>query len=374
MGSEMQTVKYINPGQEYLENKKEFDAAFSRVMGSGSFILRDDVSRFEEAICEKIGADYAIGVNSGTDALFYSLGALGLKKDDEVITVAHTFVATISAIKHMGARPVLVDIKDDFNIDPYKVESRISEKTKVLLPVHMNGRSCNMDVIISVAEKHGLKVVEDAAQAFGAQYKGRYVGTFGDCGCFSAHPMKILSCPGDGGYITTNDRLLEEKIRLLRNHGQKSKTELVEYGFSSRLDNLHAAILNVKLKTVDEQICRRREIAEKYHRGLHDLPIKLPMPPEKEIYYDVYNSYVIKVDTHIRDDLLRYLSAAGIEVFAHMAVPLYKNHALGLSGDGLEQNEAISRRILSLPICPQTTDENVAYLLSSVRSFFDQLY
>ena len=184
--------------------------------------------------------------------------------------------------------------------------------------------------------------------------------------------MKILSCPGDGGYITTDDSSLEAHIRLLRNHGQKSKSELVQYGFSSRLDNLHAAILNVKLQTVDDKINRRRVIAEIYNRLLSDLPIKLPPSPTHQDHYDVYNSYVIRVAGSQRDALLSHLSSSGIEVFSHMANPLYKNAALELNGSNLVKNEAISNEILSLPICPQLADSEIDYVVSKVRSFFSR--
>ena len=182
--------------------------------------------------------------------------------------------------------------------------------------------------------------------------------------------MKILSCPGDGGYITTDDSSLEAHIRLLRNHGQKSKSELVQYGFSSRLDNLHAAVLNVKLQTVDDKINRRRVIAHTYNRLLSDLPIKLPPAPTYQEHYDVYNSYVIRVPGNLRDALLSHLSSSGVEVFSHMAIPLYKNPALQLYGDNLVRNEAISNEILSLPICPQLADSEIDYVASKVRDFF----
>jgi dTDP-4-amino-4,6-dideoxygalactose transaminase len=365
MTTKISKVKYVDLGKEYLESKDEINAAFERVMSAGSFIMRDDVSSFEQNICRQLKVAHTIGVNSGTDALFYSLAALGLSKGDEVLTVAHTFVATIAAIKHVGATPVLIDIGDDFNIDPTKIEEQITEKTKVLLPVHMNGRTCDMDQILHLGDKYGITIIEDAAQAFGAKFKGRYAGTFGAAGCFSAHPMKILSCPGDGGYITTDDSSLEAHIRLLRNHGQKSKSELVQYGFSSRLDNLHAAILNVKLQTVDDKINRRRVIADRYNRLLSDLPIKLPPSPTYQDHYDVYNSYVIRVSSS-------HLSSFGIEVFSHMAIPLYKNTALQLNGSNLMKNEEISNEILSLPICPQLADSEIDYVVSKVRSFFSR--
>ena len=364
-------VKYINPGREYLLHQDEISSTIHRVMLDGSFILREDVEKFEFNVAARLGVKHVIGLNSGTDALFYSLAALGLKSQDEVITVAHTFVATIASIVHVGATPVLVDIANNFNIDPYKIEEKITEKTKALLPVHMNGRACDMDTIERLSAKYGLMIIEDAAQAFGAKFKGRSVGTFGEVGCFSAHPMKVLGGPGDGGYVVTNSRTVDQRLRLLRNHGQRTKTDITSYGFSSRLDNLHAAILNVKLKYVDKTIRRRRSIALSYHQGLQRLPIKLPAPPSDGDYFDVYNSYVIRVQASARDSLAEFLARQGIEVFSHMAIPLFKNENLKLDGAGLETNEKLANEIISLPVYPELTDGEVEYVIISLKKFFN---
>ncbi len=289
-------VPYINLGLQYIEDKQRIDEEFNRVMSNGSFILRDDVDIFEKKMAGILNVKHVIGVNSGTDALYLAVRALKIGVNDEVITVAHTFVATIAAIHHVGGAHTLIDINSDYNIDTSLIENAITEKTKAIMPVHMNGRMCNMDVIMRVAEKYNLVVIEDAAQALGAKYKESYSGSIGDIGCFSLHPMKILSCPGDGGFITTNSDILNNKLRLLRNHGQKTKTELSEYGYSSRLDNLHAAIVNIKLDRLVDKIDRRRIIARIYNDKLSKLPIRLPNAPEDvNTYYDVYNSYVIAI-------------------------------------------------------------------------------
>ena len=254
-------VKYVDLRQSYLNQKEEIDTAINRVMMNGSFILRDDVSKFEERIASFIGTEYAVGVNSGTDALILSCIAAGLKENDEVITVGHTFVATVAAIHHCGAKPVLVDIDKDFNIDINKIEERITNKTKAIIPVHLNGRSCNMDSIMHLAKKYDLIVIEDACQSVGAKFNNQNVGTFGLFSCFSLHPMKSLNCSGDGGYITTNNKELYERLLALRNNGQSlDKTDIYEFGYSSRLDNLQAAIANIRLNLLHQNNNREEKL------------------------------------------------------------------------------------------------------------------
>lgn len=363
-------VPYIDLPKQYKKLKKDLMFSFNRVFSSGEFILRDEVKVFEEAVAEYLGCSYAVGVNSGTDALFLALYAQGFKENDEVITVSHTFVATIAVIKHCGLKPVLVDIGDDFNIDVNQIEAAITKKTRAIIPVHLNGRICDMDKIKEIAVRHNLVVIEDACQAFGAGYKGKSSGTFG-IGCFSLHPMKNLGGAGDGGVITVNDESLAEKLRLLRNHGQKTKEKLTVFGFNSRLDNLQAAVLNVKFKYFPQWIKKRRRIAGIYNDALMNLPqIELPLPPEeKGVFYDVYSSYCVRVSK--RDELLSYLRDSGVEVFAHLSRPNHLQPDLDLKGFKLLKTERISQEVLSLPIYPEIEDEQVDYVVETIKKFYN---
>jgi len=363
-------VPYVGLKQEFEQRQEELLAAFSKVAANASYILREEVELFETSISEMLGVRHAIGVNSGTDALFLALKALNIGQDDEVITVAHTFVATIAAIVHCGAKPVLVDIADDFNLAVIALEQAITASTKAIIPVHMNGRCCDMDAILAIADKHGLHVVEDAAQSMGAHIDGAYAGTFGAINAFSLHPMKNLHCYGDGGIITTNDDRLAEQLRLLRNHGQNPNKELVAFGFNSRLDNLQAAFLNINLKYFDGDIARRRQIALRYHAGLKDCAgLKLPDPPQQTGYFDAFSSYPVRCT--VRDRLLRHLQQKGIECFIHWETPLHRNEHLELGHFSLPVTEQIAREVLSLPMHPFLEDEQCDYVIDAVKEFFN---
>jgi len=361
-------VPYIDLPLQFAGQQEKITAEFKRVMSGGSFILRDDVAKFEQNLATYLGVKHVVGVNSGTDALYLSTAAVGIKPADEVITVAHSFVATIAAIIHRSARPVLVDISEDFNIDVEQIEEKITRKTRAIIPVHLNGRVCRMDRLGEIAEKYGLVVIEDAAQALGSMYKGKKAGSFGLAGCFSLHPMKTLSCAGDGGFVSTDDDELAEKMRLLRDHGQKTKTDLAFFGYNSRLDNLQAAILNIKFENLDKFIERRREIASVYAEKLSDLPLVLPPAPSSDGYFDTYNSYVIR--SECQQELFSFLRDKGIEVFIHISKPLYHYKKLKLTEDRLPVNEKICKEILSLPIYPEMTGRQLDYVVDNLHSFF----
>jgi len=239
-------VRFVNYPKQYQQHKKEFDGVFEEIMSGGDFIMRRHLEEFEKNIAEYVGVKHAIGVNTGTDALYLSAQAL-FKPGDEVITVAHTFVATVGAIVQCGAKPVLVDVKDDFNMDADKIEKAITPRTKGIIPVHLNGHACQMDKIMAIAKRYNLRVIEDAAQALGAQFKGKRCASFGDTGIFSFYPAKMLGTAGDGGMICTNDDRLARTLRAFRDNGRVESVEVIEcFGWCTRLDNLHAAILNMK--------------------------------------------------------------------------------------------------------------------------------
>lgn len=364
-------VRFVDYPKQYQSMKKEVDAAIKEVMSNGDFILRKHLQEFEENMAEFLGAKYTVGVNSGTDALFFSLLVSDIGKGDEVITPAHTFVATIAGIVHCGATPVLVDISDDMNMDTNLIEELITSKTKAIMPVHLNGRMCDMDKIMRIADKHNLSVIEDSAQALGATYKNKMAGSFGEANCFSYYPAKILGAVGDGGLISTNNEWTAIKIRSLRDNGRIPKTDVIDgFGYNSRLDNIHASILNVKLNHLSSWIQRRREIAMTYHIGLSNITeIILPSPPcRNTLYFDVFQNYVIRVKQ--RDSLVSYLRNQGIEIIVSWPTPLNKQERLGLQHFSLPVTEKISNEVLSLPLYPELDNQKIGYVIEQIQNFY----
>jgi dTDP-4-amino-4,6-dideoxygalactose transaminase len=364
-------ISFVNYKIQYRNLKAEIDEKIQKTLGEGNLILREDVAEFENNLASFLGVKYAVGVNSGTDALILSLRAAGIGEGDEVITVSHTFMASISSIIHVGAKPVLIEVGEDFNMDMNKVEEAITLKTKAILPVHLNGRVCNMDELMRIAQKHNLVVIEDAAQALGAEFNGRKAGSFGLAGCFSFYPAKILGAYGDAGAVATNDEGIAEKIRLFRDHGQKTKTEIVCLGQTARLDNLQAAALNVKFKYLSGWLKRRREIADMYQQGLKDIPgIQLPPSPGSDsLHFDVFQNYVLKAGR--RNELFGFLKEKGIETLIKDPVPNHKQKALSQYSFHLPYSEELAEKVISLPMYPELTDEEVKYVIDKIKEFYD---
>jgi dTDP-4-amino-4,6-dideoxygalactose transaminase len=362
-------VRFVNYPRQYQQHKREFDGVFEEIMSGGDFILRRHVEEFEKRIAEYVGTKHAIGVNTGTDALYLSARALGFGPGDEVITVAHTFVATVGAIVQCGATPVLIDIRDDFNMDANQIEAAITSKTKGIIPVHLNGHACNMDKIMDIANKYHLRIIEDSAQALGAKFKGKRCASFGDTGIFSFYPAKVLGTAGDGGMVCTSDDGLARKIRAFRDNGRVESVDVVEcFGWCTRLDNLHAALLNMKFNYFEPWVKRRREVAKIYHEGLSDIPEIIRPPISKSDYFDVYQNYVIRFKK--RDELVAHLQKSGIEVLISWRMPMHKQKALGLDRFKLPMTERISAEVISLPMYPELTDEEVEFVMDAVKNFF----
>lgn len=363
-------IRFVNYSLQYKNLEKEIDKAIKDVLLRGDLILREDVEKFEKNLASFVGVKYAVGVNSCTDALIFSLMAAGIKEGDEVITVSHTFFATIEAIVHVGASPILVDVGQDFLMDPEKLEKAITKKTKAIMPVHLNGRVCDMEKIMKIARKYKLVVIEDAAQALGASFKNKKAGSFGLAGCFSFYPAKLLGALGDGGAVIINSKEIAEKIKLLRNHGQKSKTEITMYGFTSRLHNLQAAVLNVKIKYLPKWIRRRREIAGIYSKGLSGVAgIKLPpLPGSDKKHFDVFQNYVLKAQK--RNELFKYLKSRGVETLIKDPISNHWQKGLGLSNFKLPVTERLAKEVISLPMYPELTNEQVNYTITCVREFY----
>ena len=367
----MYKVPFVDYPEHYRRIWDEVINAITEALSKGDLILRDQLRQFEENIASFVGVKYAVGVNSGTDALFLSLKAAGVGHGDEVITVAHTFVATVSVVVQCRAKPILVDIGEDMNMDVNQVEQVITPQTKAIIPVHLNGRVCDAGRLKEIANKHDLIVIEDAAQALGASFDGKKAGSFGLTGCFSFYPAKMLGAAGDGGIVVTNDEEIAEKIRLLRDHGyQRSTGEMLCYGYNSRLDNVQAAILDVKLKYLPEWIERRRERVSLYHQGLSDLPeLKLPLPPlSNDLFFDVYQNYVIRAKE--RDRLVAHLRESGIEILISWPKPIHRHDALGLKHFHLPKTEQISNEVLSLPMYPELSNEQVEFVVDDIHKFY----
>ena len=361
-------VPFVDPRTHYRNLKDEIDAAIEDCLSKGDLILRDQLKRFEENFASFVGTKYAVGLNSGYHALALSLQAAGIGAGDEVITVAHTFVATISAIVHCGATPVLIDVGKDYNMDMDALERAVTPRTKAVIPVHLNGRMCDMNKLETITRKYNLIVIEDAAQAIGAKYDGEIVGSFGLAGCFSHYPFKILGGFGDGGIITTNDPHVARKAALLRYNGEDRKTGEYHYhGYTCLLDNVQAAVLDVKLRYLPQWIKRRRQIAALYFQGLSKIS-DLVLPPFKGgKYFDVYQNYVIR--TKKRGELATYLKECGIETLIHWRKPVWKHKGLELGSYNLPETESICREVLSLPMNTEITDDQVSYVIECIRSF-----
>ena len=372
----MYKVRFINPQRHWEAHKQEFMSVIEDRLSRAELILRQDALDFEKSMAERIGTKYAKGVNSGFDALHLSLRALDIGPGDEVVTVDHTFMASIAAIALAGAKPVLIDVKDDFNMDMELLEAAITPKTKAIMPVHLNGRACNMDALNQIVKKFEDKgqkiyVIEDAAQALGAKFNGKVAGNFGTTGCFSHYPFKALGAFGEAGTLTTNDPEIDEKILLLRYHGAMRDPErtLRMFGFNAVIDNLQAAILNVKLKYYDDWVNRRRAIAEIYRKGLEGVgDLKLPHFDDDR-YFDIYQNYVI--ETPERDKLKQHLEAAGVETQVKWSIPNYSYDWYPFPRLTLPRTEQICRQVLSLPMYPELTDEEVDFVIQAVKNFYN---
>lgn len=350
-------VPFTDFPAQFREARAETLAAVERVLEGGHFILGEEVEAFEREFAGVAGTSHAVGVANGTDALLLAFTALGIGPGDEVITAPNSFVATAAAIVHAGARPVFADVRDDLNIDPAAIERAITPRTRAILPVHLAGRGADMTAILEIAKRRGLVVIEDAAQAVGALHQGRPAGSFGACACFSLHPLKNLNAAGDAGAITTDDPALAEKLRLLRNHGLKTRDEVVVFGWNSRLDALQAAILRVRLAQLEDVIERRRRNAERYRSRLAAI-VECPLDRPEE--RNVYHLFVIQCDR--RDELRSSLAARGIETKVHYPVPIHLQpaaRALEHRRGDFPVAERQAERQLSLPVHQFLTETQI---------------
>ncbi len=364
-------IPFFNYPSLFKAQEKEIMDTLQDVLSRGAFILQKDLEEFEDNCKRFLGVKHVFGVADGTNALILALRAADIGLGDEVIMPSHTYIATAASIHFVGATPVLVECGPDHMIDPIDVERAITDKTQAIMPVQLNGRTCDMDTLQTIANHHGLLIIEDAAQALGSRFNGKCAGTFGLAGTFSFYPAKLLGCFGDGGAVVTNDDRIGKKIGLLRDHGRNEDGEVVAWGINSRLDNMQAAILNLKLKRFDKEIIRRREIASMYHEALMDIDdLALPpAPDEDERHFDVYQNY--ELESGQRGKLKNYLAEKGIGTIIQWdgkAVHQFKG--LGLDDIKLPITEKMTNRFLMLPMHTALSDEDVEYICDCIIAFY----
>jgi dTDP-4-amino-4,6-dideoxygalactose transaminase len=369
MCKERDMIGQTDPRAEYLVYREEIDKAIQGVLNSGRYILGNEVHAFEHEFAEFVGASFGVGTASGTDALYLALKAIGIGPGDEVLTVPHTAVATIAAIEMCGATPVLVDIDvDTYTMDPERLHDAVSARAKAVLPVHLYGHPADMEPIIAIAREHGLAIVEDCAQAHGAAYRDKRVGSIGDIAAFSFYPTKNLGAIGDGGLVTTNDHALAEKVRSLRQYGWQERYVSENTGWNSRLDELQAAILRVKLRHLTKGNQRRCYLAEQYSIGLRHLPVVIPLSSRGIVH--VYHQYAIRHKN--RGDLQAFLANRNILTLVHYPVPIHLQPAYrGRLGDveSFPISEMTAREVLSLPLYPELTNEQLAIVVEAIAEY-----
>ena len=357
-----------NPQAQYLAHKVEIDEAIGRVLASGWYVLGKEAEAFEREFAAYVGAGHAIGVGSGTEALHLALKACEIGIGDEVITVSHTAVATISAIELAGATPVLADVEDAYcTLDPALLEQLITPRTRAIIPVHLYGQAADLDPIMEIARRHGVTVIEDCAQAHGARYRGRPVGSFGALACFSFYPTKNLGAIGDGGMVVTSDAALAEKVRLLREYGWAERYVSHVAGWNSRLDELQAAVLRVKLRYLDADNAARGRIAAAYGAALAGCGLRLPETRPGSSH--VFHLYVVR--SAEREALRLHLQRAGIAAGIHYPVPVHKQPAyISRFPASLPVTERAANEVLSLPIYPELGDAELSTVIDAVLGFF----
>ena len=363
-------IPYVNLKKQYLEEKIELQKIIHNVLKSGNYVGGNQVVKFEKSISNYCDKKYCVSLNSGTDALTFALYCLGVKKGDEVITPPNSFIASTASIVHLGAKPVFVDVLDDQNIDPKMISSKITKRTKVIMPVHLTGRMCKMDKIRQIASKFKIKIVEDAAQSIGSLYKNKKSGSYGDISCFSAHPLKNLNAAGDAGYLLTNSKKIYNKIQDLKNHGMSNRNLIKNFGYVSRMDNLQAAILNFRIKKLQKIILKRRENAKNYEKFITAKEVFIPK--EDKFEFNSYHTFVIQVPN--REKLIKYLTKNGIETSIHYPIPIHLQPAAKKYGYKLgdfPNAENQSRKILTLPINQYVNKKMISYISNKINSYYE---
>ena len=366
-------IPFLDLKTQYKQIEHEVLPMITAAMANGAFIGGEQVSCFEEEFAKFCDSSYCVGVNSGTDALRFALMAIGIGPGDEVITVPNTFIATTEAISQAGAKPVFVDVyPDTCNMDVSKIEEKFSKNTKAIIPVHLYGQPADMDQVQKIAQQNGIGVLEDACQAHGAIYKNKKAGSMGAVGCFSFYPGKNLGAFGEGGAIVTQDEAIAQKIRMIRDHGQRKKYFHDLEGYNGRLDAIQAGVLRIKLKRLDDWNKLRRQNAAYYTELLSEVP-SVTLPVEAKFAGSVYHLYVILIDD--RDGLQNHLNSKGVASGLHYPLPLHLQKAydhLGYNKGDFPIAENIADRLLSLPMFPELTREQIEYVVESIKEFINR--
>ena len=363
-------IEIIDLRKRFQEEKYEILKCINRVLKKGNLILTSEVQNFEKSICKFTGSKYCLGLNSGTDALMMSLWSSSISKGDEVITSPISFIASASSIIHVGAKPVFVDVDDDLNINPDLIEQAITKKTKAIMPVHWTGRVCKMDKIVKIAKKYNLIVIEDSAQAMGAYYKKKHAGTFGKISAFSTHPLKNLNALGDGGFIITNEKKLYNKIKLYRSHGLKGRDNVEIIGVNSRLDSLHAEILNFRLKRLKNIISRRQNNINLYKKLINTKKVRII--EDKKIENNAYVMFITLCEQ--RNDLQKYLKKFNIQSLIYYGTPLHLHKAtkfLSYKKGSFPNAEKFSKKVLSFPYHQHLKKKEIEYVCKKINTFYN---
>ncbi len=366
----MREVPFFNYPFLFEENKEDYLDVIKDVLSRGAYIMQKDLGDFENSLAEYLGVKHAVGTADGTMALLMSLKAAGIGVGDEVIVPSHTFVASVAAVYHVGAKALLADCGPDHLIAPESVEKLITQKTRAIMPVQLNGRIADMDALIQISENHNLIIIEDACQALGAKYRHRFGGTFGLAGAFSFYPSKTLGCFGDGGAVVTNDDDIAEKIISLRDHGRSEDGKVACFGFNARLDNIQAAILNIKLQNYNKLIEQRRRLANQYHQRLSAIEqLLLPPPPESDPNrYDIYQNY--EIEAMQRDELIAFLDASGIQTILQWGgYTVHQFEKLGFDTTP-SYTEKMTARFMLLPLNNSLTADDIDYVCDKIIGFY----
>lgn len=366
----MINIPYINLVEQWKNEREELLPILDSVLGSGQYVGGQEVAKFEEDIAKFCGVKYAVALNSGTDALVCGLLELGIQPGDEVITPPNSFIASTASIVNIKAKPVFVDVGEDQNLDPEKLEKAITSKTKAIMPVHLTGRVAAMNEIMRIADKYSIPVIEDAAQSIGSKYDGKFSGSIGKVGCFSTHPLKNLNACGDGGFLTTNDEKIYNSVSRIRNHGLVDRNTVGEFGFVTRMDTVQAAILNFRLMRLPQVIEKRRQNAQLYKTLLDKKNVFIP--EDKPLEFNTYHTFVIQVER--RDELKDHLFSQGIETSIHYPIPIHLQPAsrnLGYKQGDFPVAEKQAGRILTLPIHQYLKDADLRKIAQAVNRFYE---
>ena len=361
-------IPYVDLSLQWKKEKKDLSPIINRVFERGNYVIGKEVDIFEKNVAKACGTQYALALNSGTDALTLSMYLLGVKQGDEVITPPNSFISSTSSIVHIGAKPVFVDVLKDQNINPDLIEKAITKKTKAIMPVHLTGRVAEMNEILRISKKYGIPIVEDAAQSINSKYRGKKSGSFGEVGCFSAHPLKNLNACGDGGFLTTNNFSIYKKALSFRNHGLVERNIVKKFGFLSRMDVIQASILNYRLKKLNETILKRRKNAKFYFENLDRK--KYFLNDEKLYQFNTYHTFVIHVKN--RNNLIKYLKNHGIGTAIHYPIPIHLQPAskyLKYQKGSFPETEKQASEILTIPIHQNLSQSNLNWIVKCLNNF-----